>query len=519
MAKSTKDSNKIKCPQINKSKASDKNEERGGEEGIDIQHFSIFRFASIVLPILTHILAFAVYLIPLYFTLPVESDAVLDEIHIMGPDFADVRGTGPLIDLIKNDYWGRPMMRRDSHKSWRPFSILTFRWINSYSWGDKDGNILKMLFRNRSDHHIFFHRFVSVMIHATMCEMVSIVSCKLLPSKQKNGWEALFQRTLTKIICALHPVHVEAVANTANRPHIIALLISMVVVDDRTNIVFLFIAYAIGLASAETFIFQMPAIVLSMILIHWWKHSAHTLKSLQCTFKSLIPRIFIIFALTACYLGGRYYFNTLEILHGLIRKAENAFFDLEGLQRYLSFFWVTSIHIGKAFTIDPIGPAHEYGFDCVKPLNDFNDFRLIYPFGIVGLLLVSSFISLRRGLLDVMIFLVFSSWVATLFPICGIVRIGTFIADRLAVAASFAFCAFFGKTCVIIGRYCQRKSQLIYTFSTIILIYIAICYKRVHKRTYQWTNNISLLESGLRTCPRSAKSNLEMSKIYSGKCS
>lgn len=39
---------------------------------------------------------------------------------------------------------------------------------------------------------------------------------------------------------------------------------------------------------------------------------------------------------------------------------------------------------------------------------------------------------------------------------------------------------------------------------------------KVYKRTTEWMTPKSLLESSLRICPQSAKSNLEYSKIYSG---
>lgn len=123
------------------------------------QESRLLKTLSWALPILTHILAIAVYVIPLYYS-PRTSDKVLDEIHILDNGFSDVRGTSPLFDLLLNDYWGRPMSIKDSHKSWRPFSILTFRWLNSNGWGDQEGNFLLKMFGNRGDHHVFFHRYV-----------------------------------------------------------------------------------------------------------------------------------------------------------------------------------------------------------------------------------------------------------------------------------------------------------------------------------------------------------------------
>lgn len=110
-------------------------------------------------------------------------------------------------------------------------------------------------------------RMIGVIIHASLAESVSIVGCQLFPDT--NPASSLILRTITKLLFALHPVHVEAVANSANRPHILALLASMIAVDYRTHIVLLYVVYVIGLTSAETFIFQMPAILLTMLAIQW----------------------------------------------------------------------------------------------------------------------------------------------------------------------------------------------------------------------------------------------------------
>ncbi|ODM99953.1 Transmembrane and TPR repeat-containing protein 3 [Orchesella cincta] len=40
---------------------------------------------------------------------------------------SDVKGQTPIWRIFLNDFWGKPMADRTSHKSYRPFTILTFR--------------------------------------------------------------------------------------------------------------------------------------------------------------------------------------------------------------------------------------------------------------------------------------------------------------------------------------------------------------------------------------------------------
>lgn len=39
----------------------------------------------------------------------------------------DVLGTSPISSVFKNDFWGTPMSDMNSHKSYRPLTIISFR--------------------------------------------------------------------------------------------------------------------------------------------------------------------------------------------------------------------------------------------------------------------------------------------------------------------------------------------------------------------------------------------------------
>lgn len=40
----------------------------------------------------------------------------------------DVLGTSPLADILVNDFWGMRMKLKESHKSYRPLTTLSFRY-------------------------------------------------------------------------------------------------------------------------------------------------------------------------------------------------------------------------------------------------------------------------------------------------------------------------------------------------------------------------------------------------------
>jgi hypothetical protein len=208
--------------------------------------------------------------------------------------------------------------------------------------------------------------------------------------------------------------------------------------------------------------------------------------------------------------------------YSLIRPAENPFYNFSGLRRVLNYAFILCVHIGKLFCIDPIGFSHEYGFNCVREIGEgvaggqFFDYRL-YVAAVVGssIVYVLALTWKCGGAEKTMDLLTAYSWMATLFPICGILKVGTFIADRIVVASTVAFAlwgGYFTTEWIVMSH--SRKETVKRVFFVATLLFLMA--KRVMYRSHHWMTSFDLLQSSLKTCPNSAKSNLEMSKCYSG---
>jgi len=484
------------------------------------------RAASVALPMLTHALSIALYLRPLTSSPHLLSNPppVLDEAHIVSDGNADVGGTSSLSDVFRNDYWGRPMSSPSSHKSWRPLAVLSFRWLkgaNMFGWND-----------------LFVHRLINVLLHAATAETCSIVATMIFPNL--DAMHTLILRTATKLLFALHPAHVEVVANAANRPHILAVLMSSIMLDPSNHLLLVVVAQIAGLLSSETAIFQLPAVLATMTVIAWKRRTATptptpttirrgTFQSFLSTMVELVPRYFIMIALGLSYLIGRKYFDTLSIPDGLIRNAENPFYSLTGQTRVLTYALLLAIHFGKAILIDPIGFSHEYGFECIRNVVEPTDIRLLAPFAVYVVVGLVTLLCNRKGLEPTLAWAVALAWMLTLFPVSGFIKVGTSIADRIVVASTFAFAIFvgrflsyflldFGNILVGEGREHRRPRRLFILVPKVlaVLALFAALSARTNRRSLEWMDSLTLLESSLVSCPRSAKSNLEISKIYSG---
>lgn len=526
---------------------------------------------------IVHLACIVLYLLPIL--TPNEfAGPTLDEAHVMDgavqKDIHDPNATWE--QIFSNDYWGRPMNSPSSHKSWRPLTVLSFRYLK--------GPYTNLA--TQSLEQLTVHRFVNAMGHAAAGELVGQLATQLFVLNSNNYLDehenAMWLQLITKIFFCLHPTHVEVTANAANRHFVLAVLLGLILCFPGTKLprsknggssngqrlkittpFWLFItALVAGYLVSETFVFIIPGVMVTMTVVAFTAAGASTSSRRTKTNKtpqdqdatsgsgakpsqlqsfvidylkamiSIVPRLVLLAISAFAYLGGRAYFDTLDIPTGLIRPAESPYFKFEGVRRFKNYLYVVTIHLGKQwgqilpkdFGGDPIGFSHEYGFDCIPEIKDWGDDRLLFGVGFHLLLAVTIsalliFYNPRRffGLVAI-----HWSWTLfTLFPICGILKVGTFVSDRIVVPATVVSSIWTGK---IVHSYATnwfwkkdspfrlfRPLQLIF-----ILWWIGTSWATVHNRSLDWMDSISLMKSSLETCPRFAKVHMEVSKIHSG---
>lgn len=138
---------------------------------------------------------------------------VFDDISAI-KDNKDLRPNTPLRNIFLNDFWGTPMRKEQSHKSYRPLTVLTFRW--NY-------------FAHQLD--AFGYHFVNVILHIVVCLLYKKACRLLLPSSRgerncsssslpnNNNTNSCFIATL---LFAVHPIHTEAVTGIVGRAELLS---------------------------------------------------------------------------------------------------------------------------------------------------------------------------------------------------------------------------------------------------------------------------------------------------------
>lgn len=93
-----------------------------------------------------------------------------------------------LWQLVNNDFWGGSMTREVSHKSYRPLTVLSYRYLNYAISGLQP----------------FSYHVVNVLLHGVVC-LLFLLLCRII---QGRGTWSLF----SVLLFAVHSVHTEAVS-------------------------------------------------------------------------------------------------------------------------------------------------------------------------------------------------------------------------------------------------------------------------------------------------------------------
>ncbi|XP_054262130.1 protein O-mannosyl-transferase TMTC2 [Macrosteles quadrilineatus] len=137
------------------------------------------------------LLAFVLY----YNTL--DADFVYDDSRAILRN-PDVLSSTPISDLWRNDFWGTTLNSSESHGSYRPLCVLTFR-LNHWLGG----------FRPRGFH------LTNVLLHVLNTALVLRVARLLLPRSST---------TMAAMLFSAHPIHTEAVSGVVGRGDLLACL-------------------------------------------------------------------------------------------------------------------------------------------------------------------------------------------------------------------------------------------------------------------------------------------------------
>lgn len=108
----------------------------------------------------------------------------------------DVVSNSSLIDVFTHDFWGTEISHKSSHKSYRPFTILTYRWNYWLA-----GGLNPFLFHLTN---IIIHPIVCILYYE-LCQHL----CQQGHNPKRKDWTTC--PLLATLMFAVHPIHTESV--------------------------------------------------------------------------------------------------------------------------------------------------------------------------------------------------------------------------------------------------------------------------------------------------------------------
>ncbi len=185
-------------------------------------HLQLLKYNPLIPRLLVGVLALACYLNSIWGHFAFDdSEAIIRN--------QDVDPATPLSRVFTDDFWGKRISDKTSHKSYRPLTVLTFRW-NYWLAGGLEP---------------FGFHLTNVVLHGIVSVLYLEVCHCLISSDWTSGIEAgqrKQRRGITKwtllagMLFAVHPIHAESVSNInslrnnkavdqTNSPHACRLLV------------------------------------------------------------------------------------------------------------------------------------------------------------------------------------------------------------------------------------------------------------------------------------------------------
>ncbi|XP_055629787.1 protein O-mannosyl-transferase Tmtc3-like [Toxorhynchites rutilus septentrionalis] len=408
----------------------------------------------------------------------------------------DLRPHSSIKNVFLNDFWGTPMHKEQSHKSYRPLCVLTFRW-----------NFLLHGFEPAGYHlvNMVLHLVVSLM-YFRMCAM-------LLSEVSSFAAAMLF---------AVHPIHTEAVTGVVGRAETLSsvfFLAAFIFYTKATrrkrstgwrylSMAIIFVATAMlckeqGItitgvcAIYEIFVAQKlrlgdiyhlarSAMTGKTLPSGWWPHEA-------------TRRLVVLFVATVALLFAR-----LQIMGSqlpVFTRFDNPASVASTPTRQLTYNYLASVNLW--LLLFPCDLCCDWTMGTVPLVESFSDPRnlaTLGAYGLIGVLFWVAFVQTDRQKSGVIVmglaFLVLPFLPASnlFFPV------GFVIAERVLYMPSMGFCLLVAYGFQLLAERWSRKK----TWACLGFLLLSHSIK-TYNRNADWESEYTIFMSGLKVNQRNAK--------------
>ncbi|XP_056640085.1 protein O-mannosyl-transferase TMTC1-like [Diorhabda sublineata] len=398
----------------------------------------------------------------------------------------DVLANNPLGRIFMNDFWGTPMAEMTSHKSYRPFTVLTFR-ANYLVFGLNPA---------------WFH-LTNILLHSAACSLFTRVCLCVAGLRPQFA-------ALAGILFAIHPIHTEAVTGIVGRADVLAcmfFLLSLLAYHGRADGIYhVWISILLGglsMLSKETGITILVINLAYDFFLHWHclKRSLGERKwnkeTLQFTKRAakILTSLGILLTLRLAILQGS--------LPKFSQQDNPAAFHPSIYVRFLTFGYLAAFNMW--LLLCPSTLSHDWQMGSIPLVTTISDLRNLVTIFFLGLTFLLAIKSLSEFepqkhtplvlglLLLVLPFLPASNLLVT---------VGFVVAERLLYIPSLGSILLIVYGIQILWYRCYFHRQ---TIVSLVLLLLVSGVLRTLIRNRDWLSRESLLRAGLITLPYNAK--------------
>eukprot|EP00095_Tigriopus_kingsejongensis_P002689 snap_masked-scaffold2248_size18162-processed-gene-0.4 protein:Tk02689 transcript:snap_masked-scaffold2248_size18162-processed-gene-0.4-mRNA-1 annotation:"transmembrane and tpr repeat-containing protein 4-like" len=398
----------------------------------------------------------------------------------------DVIGPLNLTRLWTHDFWGDPLTSPTSHKSYRPLTVLALHALR---------------YAGRGRMAVF--RTANLALHALNSVLVGRVARQWLPTGEKldffAGW-----------LFAWHPVHVESVvagvglADLAYSAVCLLALLAWGRTWSGSRLLLIGVVTGGAVLLKETGI-MLPALLCASGWLHHPQvgHSPIWVRPIR----DYVPRSLALLGVTGLVLYLRLWCMNFESPTFQTEDNPTIFMD-SGLFRALNHAYHHAWHAWLLLFPDCL--CFDWSMGCLALIESVWDGRVALVAGFeLGLALLIAFglarshTHLGRGLLISLAFLMLP-----FLPAANIFfNVGFVIADRNLYLPCLGYCVLVPLTFAYIPNVWFRRRK-----RSLLLGLTAVFFLKSWQRSFDWTTELDLFQSGLRVCPRNAKIHYNLGK-------
>ncbi|XP_050432156.1 protein O-mannosyl-transferase TMTC4-like [Adelges cooleyi] len=421
----------------------------------------------------------------------------------------DVNLSTPVIKIFSHDFWGTRLTNNASHKSYRPLTILSFRfnvWLNN-------GELSPMSF------HI-----TNIILHA-------VVSCLLL-----QVYNSLFRNEapktsfLASVMFAVHPVHTEVVSSVVGRADLLSACLFLLVfiiyhnaansktISFKVNLatsLFCCILSFIAMLCKEQGVMILivcsayELIVINKITIQTLVKNAEFSKLSGMVKKESFDRLV---TLTVGFLIIIYTRWSIMGSPPVFQPIDNPASFLESrIEKIVNYSYIYIINIW--IMLCPIWLCFDWSMGCVSliHLNQFpQDPRLFLVFGFwIVLVFITYKILYSDDCHQRQIQMGFVIGAVSFLPASNLLfRVGFVIAERALYLPSIGFILI-----VVLGiRKLCREPIIREIVGVCVVMMLMVQSIRTYQRSEEWNSEYILFKSALKVCPMNAKVHYNLAK-------